>query len=90
MHQFVSLLVERLEMDAGELVMAYTVVQRALMYHPTMLRASSIRPMLLGACIITCKTSRDADLNLRQVPSPPRQPTRAPLMLSTLHGRGIF
>ena len=67
-HQYVSLLVERFRMTVGELVMAYACVERVLRLHPTTMRASSIRPMLLGASIISCKTCRDNALSLRQVP----------------------
>ena len=71
MHQYVLLLVERLRMTVGELVMAYACVKRVLVLHPTTMRVNSIRPMLLGACVIASKTSRDGDLGLRQVaPSP--------------------
>ena len=68
MHQYVSLLIERFRMTVGELVMAYACVERVLLLHPTTMRASSIRPMLLGASIISCKTCRDDALSLRQVP----------------------
>ena len=67
MHQYVLLLVERLRMTVGELVMAYACVERVLVLHPTTMRVNSIRPMLLGTCIIACKTSRDGDLSLWQV-----------------------
>ena len=71
MHQYVLLLVERLCMTVGELVMAYACVERVFVLHPTTMRVNSIRPMLLGACVIASKTSRDGDLGLRQVaPSP--------------------
>ena len=52
MHQYVLLLVERLRMTVGELVMAYACVERVLVLHPTTMRVNSIRPMLLGACVI--------------------------------------
>ena len=67
MHQYVLLLVERLRMTVGELVMAYACVERVSVLHPTTMRVNSIRPMLLGACVIASKTSRDGDLGLRQV-----------------------
>ncbi len=67
MHQYVLLLVERLRMTVGELAMAYACVERVLVLHPTTVRVNSIRPMLLGACVIASKTSRDGDLGLRQV-----------------------
>ena len=76
MHQYVSLLVERFRMTVGELVMAYACVERVLLLHPTTMRASSIRPMLLGASIISCKTCRDDALSLRQVPPTPLPPDR--------------
>ena len=66
MHQYVLLLVERLCMTVGELVMAYACVERVFVLHPTTMRVNSIRPMLLGACVIASKTSRDGDLGLRQ------------------------
>ena len=66
-------------MTVGELVMAYACVERVLALHPTTMRVNSVRPMLLGACIIACKTSRDADLMLWQVATPPpAQPHPAP------------
>ena len=67
MHQYILLLVERLRMTVGELVMAYACVERVLVLHPTMMRVNSIRPMLLGACVIASKTSRDGELSLLQV-----------------------
>eukprot|EP00964_Phaeocystis_antarctica_P082947 scaffold52108_cov57-Phaeocystis_antarctica.AAC.4 len=70
MHQYVLLLVDRLLMTVGELVMAYACVERVLVLHPTTMRVNSIRPMLLGACIIACKTSRDGNLSLWQVTHP--------------------
>ena len=75
-HQYVSLLVERFRMTVGELVMAYACVERVLRLHPTTMRASSIRPMLLGASIISCKTCRDDALSLRQVPPSSLPPDR--------------
>ena len=76
MHQYVLLLVERLRMTVGELVMAYACVKRVLVLHPTTMRVNSIRPMLLGACVIASKTSRDGELSLLQV---------APLIRSLRH-----
>ena len=70
MHQYVLLLVERLRMTVAELVMAYAVVERVLVLHPTTLRVNSIRPMLLGACVIATKTSRDGDIGLWEVTPP--------------------
>ena len=67
MHQYVLLLVELLRMTVGELVMAYSCVERVLVLHPTTMRVNSIRPMLLGACVIALKTLRDGDLSLWQV-----------------------
>ena len=54
-------------MTVAELVMAYAVVERVLVLHPTTLRVNSIRPMLLGACVIASKTSRDRNFGLWQV-----------------------
>ena len=76
MHQYVLLLVERLRMTVGELAMAYACVERVLVLHPTTMRVNSIRPMLLGACVIASKTSRDGELSLLQV---------APLFRSLRH-----
>ena len=81
MHQYVSLLVERFRLTVGEQVMAYACVERVLVLHPTTMRVNSVRPMLLGACIIASKTSRDGDLSLSQV-DPPR-PLPASFMRST-------
>ena len=92
MHQYVMLLVARLRMTVGELVMAYACVERVLVLHPTTMRVNSIRPMLLGACVIASKTSRDGDLGLRQVAhlsrslrpptcAPPDHPPAAPPQL---------
>ena len=92
MHQYVLLLVERLRMTVGELVMAYACVERVSVLHPTTMRVNSIRPMLLGACVIASKTSRDGDLGLRQVAhlsrslrpptcAPPDHPPAAPPQL---------
>ena len=67
MHQYVLLLVERLRMTVGELVIAYACVERVLILHRTTMRVSSIRPMLLGACVIACKASQDGELGLWQV-----------------------
>ena len=66
MHQYVLLLVERLCMTVGELVMAYACIEHVLVLHPTTMRVNSIRPMLLGACVIASKTSRDGELSLLQ------------------------
>ena len=76
MHQYILLLIERLRMTVGELVMAYACVERVLVLHPTTMRVNSIRPMLLGACVIASKTSRDGELSLLQV---------APLFRSLRH-----
>ena len=73
MHQYVLLLVARLRMTVGELVMAYACVERVLVLHPTTMRVNSIRPMLLGACVIASKTSRDRNFGLWQV-APSRNP----------------
>ena len=81
MQQYVSLLVERFRLTVGELVMAYACVERVLVLHPTTMRANSVRPMLLGACIIASKTSRDGDLSLSQVA--PLRPLPASFMRST-------
>ena len=67
MRQFVSLLVQRLRMHVGELVMAYALVESVLRNFPTTMRVNSVRPLLLGACFIACKTARDEDLELCQV-----------------------
>lgn len=64
MHQFVSLLIERLQMTVGELVTAYACVEHVLIMHQTTMRVNSVRPMLLGACVIVSKTSCDADVTL--------------------------
>lgn len=66
MRQFVSLLVQRLRMHVGELVMAYALVESVLRNFPTTMRVNSVRPLLLGACFIACKTARDEDLELCQ------------------------
>ena len=79
-------------MTVGELVMAYACVERVLVLHPTTMRVNSVRPMLLGACVIASKTSRDGDLGLRQVAhlsrslrpptcAPPDHPPAAPPQL---------
>ena len=68
-------------MTVGELVMAYACVKRVLVLHPTTMRVNSVRPMLLGACIIASKTSRDGDLSLSQVDPP--IPLPASFMRST-------
>ena len=81
MQQYVSLLVERFRLTVGELVMAYACVERVLVLHPTTMRVNSVRPMLLGACIIASKTSRDGDLSLSQVDLP--RPLPASFMRST-------
>lgn len=69
-------------MTVGELVMAYACVERVLVLHPTTMRVNSIRPMLLGTCIIACKTSRDGDLSLWQVS--PLSPFLQPSLRSLL------
>ena len=72
--------------------MAYACVERVLVLHPTTMRVNSVRPMLLGACVIASKTSRDGDLGLRQVAhlsrslrpptcAPPDHPPAAPPQL---------
>ena len=42
------------------------MVESVLRNFPTTMRVNSVRPMLLGACFIACKTSRDEDLELSQ------------------------
>ena len=59
-------------MTVGELVMAYACVEHVLVLHPTTMRVNSIRSILLGACVIASKTSRDGDLGLREVNPPPQ------------------
>ena len=81
MRQYVLLLVERFRLTVGELVMAYACVERVLVLHPTTMWVNSVRPMLLGACIIASKTSRDGDLSLSQVDLP--RPLPASFMRST-------
>jgi len=64
MHQFVRFLVQRLCLNVGELVLAYACVERALVTHRTLMRTYSVRSMLLGACVIACKVSRDHEVKL--------------------------
>ena len=78
MRQYVSFIVDRLCMTVGELVMAFACIERVLTIHPTTVRVNSLRPMLLGASIIACKTSRDYDLKLWQVTLTPRTPANLP------------
>jgi len=52
-------LVQRLGLNVEELVFAYACVERVLNRHRTLMRTYSVRPMLLGACVIACKVTRD-------------------------------
>ena len=72
LRQFVMVLVQRLYLRVEELVLAYACVERALLAHPTLMRTYSVRSMLLGGCVIACKVSRDSDVKVIDVSTPPR------------------
>ena len=72
LRQFVMVLVERLHLRVEELVLAYACVERALLTYPTLMRTYSVRSMLLGGCVIACKVSRDSDVKVIDVSTPPR------------------
>ena len=72
LQQFVMVLVERLHLTVEELVLAYACVERALLAHTTLMRTYSVRSMLLGGCVIACKVSRDSDVKVIDVSTPPR------------------
>lgn len=63
-HQLVTVLASRLHMSVPEIVMAYALVDWALGICPGILRCYSIRPMFLGSCIVTCKVTRDSNVQL--------------------------
>ena len=64
--QFVMFLVRRLHLSVEELVFAYACVERVLNRHTTVMRTYSVRPMLLGACVIACKVTRDHAIKVCQ------------------------
>ena len=72
LRQFVMVLVQRLNLRVEELVLAYACVERALLTYPTLMRTYSVRSMLLGGCVIACKVSRDSDVKVIDVSTPPR------------------
>ena len=72
LRQFVMVLVQRLYLRVEELVLAYACVERALLAYPTLMRTYSVRSMLLGGCVIACKVSRDSDVKVIDVRTPPR------------------
>ena len=72
LRQFVMVLVQRHYLRVEELVLASACVERALLAHKTLMRTYSVRSMLLGACVIACKVSRDSDVKVIDVSTPPR------------------
>lgn len=64
LRDFVLLLVARLHLSVGETVLAYTILERALLTEPTIMRCYSIRPMFLGATVLACKLTRDNRISL--------------------------
>ena len=64
--QFVMFLVRRRDLSVEELVFAYACVERVLDRHMTVMRTYSVRPMLLGACVIACKVTRDHAIKVCQ------------------------
>jgi len=64
MHQYVMFLVQRLGLNVEELVFAYACVERALFLHGTVLRRYSVRSLMLGACVIARKVTRDHHVSL--------------------------
>ena len=67
LRDFVLLLVARLHLSVGETVLAYTILERALLTEPTIMRCYSIRPMFLGATVLACKLTRDNRITVEEL-----------------------
>lgn len=60
--ELVRTVVERLCMMASEVVIVMALLESLLVKHDHVLQVHSARPVLLAACILTRKLTRDADL----------------------------
>ena len=67
LRDFVLLLVARLHLSIDETVLAYAILERALLTEPTIMRCYSIRPMFLGATVLACKLTRDNRISLEEL-----------------------
>lgn len=61
--ELVRTVVERLRMEASEVVIAMALLESLLVKRGHVLQVHSARPVLLAACILTRKLTRDADLS---------------------------
>jgi len=57
-------LVDRFRMSVAEIVMAYSLVEQALAFHPSLLRCYSVRPIFLGCCVLAFKMTREHETSL--------------------------
>ena len=60
--ELVRTIVERLRMDAHEVVIAMVLLETLLVRHGFVLQLYSARPLLLATCILASKLTRDADM----------------------------
>jgi len=60
--ELVRTIVERLRMDAHEVVIAMVLLETLLVRHGFVLQLYSARPLLLATCILASKMTRDADM----------------------------
>ena len=58
-HRYLRTLTCSLKMGCAELVLAYVCLERALMMNTTIMRCYTVRPMLLAACLVATKVTRD-------------------------------
>ena len=58
-HDFVLLVVSRLELTLKELVIAYAIVEQLTINQPTCAQAHSLRPIFLISCVIAIKITHD-------------------------------
>ena len=60
--ELVRTLVERLRLDAHEVVIAMVLLETLLVRHGPVLQLYSARPLLLATCILALKLTRDGDV----------------------------
>jgi len=61
-HDLVRTIVERLRMDAHEVVIAMVLLETLLVQRGFVLQLYSARPLLLATCILASKLTRDVDI----------------------------
>jgi hypothetical protein len=60
--ELVRTVVERLRMDAREVVIAMVLLETLMIRHGAVFQMHSARPLLLAACTLASKLTRDADM----------------------------